>query len=136
MLSHLVCSSRSACPPPCQTVLSATLGPLAHPSRSTWTPLPPHCSQKRLRRPNLTFGKLSCLGNFKFGKLLLRKLSFGKSLLGKRFWKNTTKFLILRSCWIYIFYYYLDGFVLGFPIGISLRGIMRNDSFRLCHFML
>ena len=37
-----------------QPVLAAALGPLAHPSRSAR----PHCSLRRLRGPNLTFGKL------------------------------------------------------------------------------
>ena len=56
-----------------QAVLVMVLGPLAHPSRSSW----PHCSLQRLRVPNLTFGKLQ------LGKLHIWKVDTWENTLGK-----------------------------------------------------
>ena len=67
-----------------QAFLGAARGPLDHPSHKAR----PHCSLRRFRGPNLTFGKLP-LGNYTLGKLAIGILSLGKLSLGKRRpWEN------------------------------------------------
>ena len=50
-----ICNFPSMSQPQRQPVLAAALDPLSHPCRSARA----HCILRRLRRPNLTFGKLS-----------------------------------------------------------------------------
>ena len=75
-----ICPSRSARPTACFSCGARSPSPS---QPQVWTP---HCSLRRLRRPNLTFGKL-----------LLGKLSLGKSPMGKCLWESTYTVYFIRD---------------------------------------